>query len=126
MIGLRGQRARYVTCTSLELSFGSLDSQETLRPMSLALSRRLLHTNIREGGLACYSALTYPGGSDVIHYVDLLTQAIQRGTGSRIRLLEEAVQCEGESWKATEVNSHALQPFPRPHMRLQDPHPRGS
>lgn len=77
MMGLRGLRARYVMCASLELILGSLDGQEAFRTMSLALSQRLLDTNTSKRRLACYSFLIYPGGSDAIHPVwSLLTQAI--------------------------------------------------
>lgn len=118
MMGLRGQRARHVTCTSLELIFGSLDSQEA---MSSTLRGRPLDTNIRERGLACFSALIYPGGPDVIHSVWPPNTGYPWGTGSRSRLLEEVVLW-GVELKGLR-GKFLLQCFPRPHLRLQDPHP---
>lgn len=47
--------------------FCSLDSQEALRAMFLALSGRLLDINTRERGPACDSSLIYPDSSDVIY-----------------------------------------------------------
>lgn len=77
MMDLRGQQARYVRCTSLELTFSTLVSQEALGAMSWPRVGDPLDTNTRERGLACYSSLIYPGGSDVILLSGLLTQAIR-------------------------------------------------
>lgn len=68
MMDLRGQWARYIACTSLDPMLHSLDSQEALRDMSLALSRRPPDTDTRERGLACSLLISdLSDGSVAIH-----------------------------------------------------------